>query len=81
MKMFFIGVEYGSMRATGRKNSCVMSDMPPLISPPTKFGLYSSKSFGPRIARARIKSRKPGANCSMCCSMCVLASMSEPCGM
>ena len=39
------------------------------MSPPTRLGLCASSSAGPSAARARIRSRKPGANRSTCASI------------
>ena len=47
MKSFGLGVAYGIGRSIGRKNNCRSVDSPPLISPPTRMGLWRSRSRGP----------------------------------
>ena len=54
--------------------------MPPLMSPPTSFASYASDCAGERVARARIRSRNPGAKRSTWASMRSVMSTVDPAG-
>jgi len=59
------GVRYGLAQATGRVKSCEKIIAPPVMSPPTRFALCCSSAAGLITLRAKMQSRKPGANRSI----------------
>ena len=69
---------YGSSDGHGRNTSWRMSWMPPLMSPPTSFASYASDWAGERVARARIRSRNPGAKRSTWASIRSVMSTVDP---
>ena len=50
------------------------------MSPPALFGLRASTAAGAVMVRARIRSRKPGANRSICASIAAVWSSRHPFG-
>jgi len=74
------GVRYGFQRGDGLNTVWRSVAAPPLISPPTQFGLYRSMSAAVRTERAMIRSVKPGANRSICASTLADMSTAEPGG-
>jgi hypothetical protein len=65
MKMRGLGVAYGSRFGNGRAMTCPSVFAPPEMSPPTTFALYVSYAAVFVVCRARMRSRKPGANRSI----------------
>src|SRR5947208_15096988 len=63
------GAREGLGLRIGRAISCTRFAAPPLISPPVKFGFDRVRSSGLILWRARMQSRKPGANRSICDSI------------
>jgi len=63
------GVRYGVSDGTGRKTIWSSMYEPAPTSPLTRFALRPSRSAGVSTWRARIRSRKPGAKRSICCSI------------
>ena len=66
---------YGLRVARGPKVSCGMVLAPVRMSPPTKLGLLAAKSVVVWTDRPTMRSRKPGANRSICA---MIASVESP---